>query len=304
MNNGEKTIKICHSRMLLAGIHYQNDGHKFRIILLSYLILLNVIFASAAFSQGFRSINSDTAYSEPRNIDITLFRAVNNSRNGFSNTVIPWSDKSVLPVSIALPVGLAALSRSTKNYYDENSAVLLGLSEITSAAVTFGIKNIIRRERPFVTLKDVYFNKDNSPTDRYSFPSGHTSMVFSIATSLTLRYPDKPAVIAGSFLYAALIGYGRMYLGVHYPSDVIGGMIVGSGSAALVYSLRKEILKGKSNLFNEKNRPDSNSEFLSAPAILGLTIGADVLNQVIRHFAGDKFFIATDTQTLSLSYSF
>jgi membrane-associated phospholipid phosphatase len=105
-----------------------------------------------------------------------------------------------------------------------------------------------------------------------------------MATSLTLRYPDKPVVIVISYLYAAITGYGRMYLGVHYPSDVLGGMIIGSGSAALVYSLRKEIIDLKNNVFNEKNRPDNNGmNQLSAPVILGLTIGADLLNNFIQN---------------------
>ncbi|MCE1165129.1 MAG: phosphatase PAP2 family protein [Bacteroidetes bacterium] len=265
--------------------------------------LLTVIFTGSTFPQGFRGINSDTTYSEPRNIDVTLFRAVNNARNGFSNTVVPWSDKSVLPVSVALPLGFAGLSRANKNYYDENSAVLLGVSEITSVAFTAGIKYLIKRERPYAELRNVYSDKNNSPTDRYSFPSGHTAMAFSIATSLTLRYPDKPAVIAGSFLYAALVGYGRIYLGVHYPSDILGGMLVGAGSAALVYSLRKEIIKEKNNLFGEKNRRDSNNETVSAPLILGLTIGADLVNEVIRHLAGNRLFVTADSQSLSIKFN-
>jgi len=297
------TLKICHSRMLLAGIHNHYDDHKFRIKLFLFSILLTTILSNPVFSQGFRGIKSDTAYTEPQNIDVSLFRAINNGRNGFSSTVIPYFDKSLLPVSLALPIGFAGLSRANKNYYDENSAVLLGLSEITGTLLTAGIKYAVKRERPYVTLRDVYVKKDNSPTDRYSFPSGHTSMAFSIATLLTLRYPDKPAIIAGSFLYAGLIGYGRIYLGVHYPSDVLGGMLVGAGSAALIYSLRKEIIKGKNSLFNEKNRPDSNSEPLSAPAVLGLTIGADLLNQLIRNFSGNKIVVAAYSQSLKITCS-
>ena len=267
-------------------------------------ILFILTLCQSTLSQGFRDIGIDTSISEPQNIDVSLFRTINNARNGFSNTVIPVSDKSVLPVSLVLPVGLAGLSRANKNYYDENSAVLLGLSEITSTLLTAGIKYTLKRDRPYVNLKNVYLNKDNSPTDRYSFPSGHTAMAFSIATLLTLRYPDKPAIIAGSFLYAGLIGYGRIYLGVHYPSDVLGGMLIGAGSAALIYSLRMEIIKGKNSLFNEKNRPDSNDETLSAPAILGLTIGADVLNRLIGNIAGKKALISADSQSLSFSLFF
>jgi undecaprenyl-diphosphatase len=248
------------------------------------LISLLLISSPSLYPQGFRGL--DSAVTKECNIDVNLFRAINNSRCGFSNTVIPVTDKSVLPASILLPFGLAGISRINNNYYDENSGVLLFLSEITGAGIAFGTKQIFRRERPFVTLDKVYYNKYNSPTDRYSFPSGHTATAFSIATSLTLRYPDKPAIIAVSYLYAVIVGYGRIYLGVHYPSDVLGGMIIGSGSAALVYSLRKEIIDLKNNLFNEKYRPDSNNaRELSAPVILGLTVGADLLNNIIQNFS-------------------
>ncbi|HEU4788615.1 MAG TPA: phosphatase PAP2 family protein, partial [Flavobacterium sp.] len=50
-------------------------------------------------------------------------------------------------------------------------------------------------------------------------------------------------VIAPSFLWAGAVGYSRMYLGVHYPTDVLAGAIVGSGSAFLCYKLNKWINK-------------------------------------------------------------
>lgn len=254
-----------------------------RIYILVNLALI-LLVSQLSFSQGFRELKHLDSSSCDSNIDVKIFRAINNGRNGFSNTVIPITDKFVLPVSVALPLGIMGISRIKENYYDENSGILLLLSEITSVGITFGIKQIFKRERPFVTLGNVYHNKYNSPTDRYSFPSGHTATAFSMATSLTLRYPDKPAIIAISYLYAAIVGYGRMYLGVHYPSDVLGGMIIGSGSAALVYSLRKEIVDLKNNVFNEKSRPDSNGmNQLSTPVILGLTIGADLLNNFIQN---------------------
>ena len=63
-------------------------------------------------------------------------------------------------------------------------------------------------------------------------PSGHTSSVFATATSLSMAYP-KWYVVVPSFVWAGSVGYSRMHLGVHYPSDVIIGALVGSGSAIL-----------------------------------------------------------------------
>jgi len=274
-----------------------------RLIVLLIFCSLNVFYLNS-YSQGFRDLDSGKVSQSETGIDVKLFRGINNNRNGFSNTIIPITDKSVLPVSIVLPLGLAGVSRYNKNYYDENSAVLMMLSEATGLGITAGLKQLVKRERPFVSLKDVYYRKDNSPTDRYSFPSGHTTTAFSIATSLTLRYPDKPAVIAVSYLYATVIGYGRIYLGVHYPSDVFAGMIIGSGSAALVYAFRKEIIDFKNNLFNEENRPDSNASNMSAGAILGVTIGADVVNMLINSFVSKNVTITSNGNTLNASIQF
>jgi membrane-associated phospholipid phosphatase len=229
-------------------------------------------------------VKKDTTVFVKIGLDLKLFRVFNNYRYGLANTIIPITDKSVLPVSILLPLSLAAFSRVNSNYYDENSGLLLAVSEITSTGITLGIKQLFQRGRPFETLDSVYENRFNSPTDKYAFPSGHTTIAFSIATALTLRYPDKPFLIAGSYLYAAIVGYGRIYLGVHYPLDVLGGVVVGCGTSILVYSLRKEIINIKNNLFKEGNRPDSNNaKELSTPLILGLTVGVDLLNSFIQN---------------------
>lgn len=267
-------------------------------LFIAVLLFSTYLASTSGYSQNIKSFNNDSIRVKESGLDVKLFRAINNYRSGFLETIIPITDKSVLPAAIVVPLGLGGISRLNKNYYDENTAILMIFSELTSTGITSGLKYIIRRERPYAELKNVYVRKDNSPTDRYSFPSGHTSMVFSMATTLTLRYLDKPAVIAGSYLYAALIGYGRIFLGVHYPSDVLGGMIIGSGSAALIYSLRKEIIEFKNVIFNEKGRPDSNSE-MSAGAILGIAVGADLINTFTERMFGNKVNVYSNGNTIN-----
>ena len=75
-----------------------------------------------------------------------------------------------------------------------------------------------------------------------SFPSGHVSAAFCTATSLSLRF-HKWYVIAPSFLWATSVGWARMYQGVHYPSDVLAGAIVGAGSAWLGYKIQHRMEK-------------------------------------------------------------
>ena len=102
---------------------------------------------------------------------------------------------------------------------------------ILNAAVTQGMKRIIQRDRPFVTYS---FIIKRDAGGGYSFPSGHTSAAFCTATSLSLLFP-RWYVIAPSYLYASAVGYARMYQGVHYPTDVLAGAIVGAGCAWLSF---------------------------------------------------------------------
>ena len=116
----------------------------------------------------------------------------------------------------------------------KNAAYMIG-AFVASSIVTQGMKRIIKRERPFVTYP--YLIK-RDVGGSYSFPSGHTSAAFCTATSLSLLFP-KWYVIAPSYLYAASVGYARMYQGVHYPSDVLVGAVVGAGSAWISYKVEK-----------------------------------------------------------------
>jgi membrane-associated phospholipid phosphatase len=104
-----------------------------------------------------------------------------------------------------------------------------------STAVTLTTKDIVKRDRPFVTYP---FIIKRDAGGGYSFPSGHTSAAFTTATSLSLYFP-KWYVILPSYLWAASVGYGRLYLGVHYPTDVLAGAVVGAGSAWLSWKVQK-----------------------------------------------------------------
>jgi undecaprenyl-diphosphatase len=88
------------------------------------------------------------------------------------------------------------------------------------------LKNSIRRVRPFNAHDDV----ENMvfPLDEFSFPSGHTSAAFLVATVIAYF---TPVLAIPMFLFAFLVGMARIYLGVHYPSDILGGIIFGIGMA-------------------------------------------------------------------------
>lgn len=99
-----------------------------------------------------------------------------------------------------------------------------------------GLKNLIARPRP-CWIDDSISLLVKNPTD-YSFPSGHTLASFESATVIFL-YSKKAGVIA--YITAVLIAFSRLYLFVHYPSDVLAGMILGIGIAVVADKLFKKL---------------------------------------------------------------
>lgn len=216
------------------------------------------------------------------NFDIKLFRKINNYRTSFLDGFLNITDKSMLPVSIALPVTLFAYGRWKNRSYDENTAVLIGVSETMNFLLTGGIKILVKRPRPYIALPNVYYKK-TSPADKYSFPSGHASTSFAISAMLTLRYPDSPEIYVPVYIWSLIVAYGRPYWGMHYPTDLFGGVVVGTLSSVAVYSLRKEIIKLKNSVFNEKDKPDINANSNLPGLIAGAYIISMTLNDIIFH---------------------
>ena len=84
------------------------------------------------------------------------------------------------------------------------------------------LKRLLSRERPYKILE--HLHTFGIELRDYSFPSGHTTASFSLATTLAVNLP-KLAILV--LLLALLIGMSRIYLGVHYPTDVVAGIILG-----------------------------------------------------------------------------
>jgi undecaprenyl-diphosphatase len=111
---------------------------------------------------------------------------------------------------------------------------------VSAGIITTFLKYSIHRPRPFITYH--YLEKVTSGGSP-SFPSGHTTDAFSIATAVSLAYP-KWYVIVPAYAWAGAVGYSRMDLGVHYPSDVLVAAIIGAGTAFLWYK-RQQLLNAK-----------------------------------------------------------
>lgn len=159
-------------------------------------------------------------------------------KNGFLDTVMPiitmCGNLGIFWVAVALIISAKAKYRRC------SITMLIGLI----AGVLIGnlfIKNAVRRDRPCWIIELQNMLIDN-PQD-FSFPSGHTLSSFCAAA--ILFYYDKRLGIP-SFGIATLIAFSRMYLYVHFPTDIVGGALLGIVIACLTIKITdKYIFKSK-----------------------------------------------------------
>ena len=105
------------------------------------------------------------------------------------------------------------------------------------------MKPLAHRIRPYVYSHEVSLIIKKAAD--YSFPSGHTAAAF--ASSMAILRSEHKKLGACALIYATLTGFSRLYVGIHYPTDVIAGMILGdlfglagAAIAALIYRKLKE----------------------------------------------------------------
>ena len=96
------------------------------------------------------------------------------------------------------------------------------------------MKRFVTRPRPYLALDEVNIWEKFILKD-YSFPSGHTTASFSLATVISVYFP---AVAPFVLILALLVGLSRIYLGQHYPSDVFIGSLIGIVSGIIAVTVR------------------------------------------------------------------
>jgi membrane-associated phospholipid phosphatase len=177
-----------------------------------------------------------------QNTDIDILKPINKNESAFKNTYFKLNADAVTPLSIGIPAGLAITGFILHDKKMKQDALYMGAAFLASTLVTHAAKHMVNRQRPFAKYPFIV-KRDDTETG-LSFPSGHTSAAFCTATSLSLRY-RKWYVIAPAYIFATSVGWARMYQGVHYPSDVVAGALVGAASAWLGYKAQKWIARKK-----------------------------------------------------------
>jgi undecaprenyl-diphosphatase len=134
--------------------------------------------------------------------------------------------QGVIAMDVALTLTLLAFKRWRE-------ATFAGLAFAGSSLLNIGSKQFFQRDRPILW-------ESISPESTFSFPSGHAMGSMTLAMVVLLlawRTRWRWLVLAPTISFAVLVGYSRVYLGVHYPSDILGGWMAAMAWVAGVYLL-------------------------------------------------------------------
>ena len=198
---------------------------------------MSVRFSVILFLFGSMVLCCSRGYAQSglQRLDESILESLAAGRTGGQTQVWRFVSNANNYVNAAIPIGVLTDGLIRNDVQTKRNGLYMAVSTATTYLLNLAIKQLVKRPRPFLTdprLVPVY------RPGEYSFPSGHTSSAFSAVTSLSRAYP-KWYVIAPSFLWAAGVGYSRMYLGVHYPTDVTAGAVLGTGTAFAMEFLRR-----------------------------------------------------------------
>lgn len=176
-------------------------------------------------------------------IDVQLINILNSlaGRTPFLDSIIIFFASYLAYILIALCVVWAITLRSELREKIIILVVTGGASVVSRYGVTELIRFFIHRPRPFVDLPVQQLLTSNE----WSFPSGHAAFFFAMATAVYL-YDKKWGV--WFYIAAALMTVSRVIAGIHYPSDIVGGAIVGGVVAYAAYSIARRLNHGQNTL--------------------------------------------------------
>ncbi len=166
-------------------------------------------------------------------LDQKLLYTLNNWDSPFARVSFSILSGSVNPAIAGVSSYYIISGYIKKDREKVKNGVITGISVAFATGTTTLLKYIIRRPRPYLENERI---KKMGSGGGPSFPSGHTTAAFSLATCICAIY-QKPQVCIPAFLWSTAAGISRIYLGVHYPTDVFGGMLIGTSITLIVFSI-------------------------------------------------------------------
>lgn len=171
------------------------------------------------------------------NLDIQCFYFINvHLQNSLFDMIMPFITNKYSWYPLITVLWLYLVIRGGKKGRTVAFLIIpiIALSDTLSGRL---LKLLIGRVRPCHLLDNVHLLVDCGTS--FSFPSAHTSNMFASAALFAAHYGK--AITISWFLLAGLIGYSRVYVGVHYPTDLLGGAISGILCALLVVQVWRRV---------------------------------------------------------------
>ena len=177
-------------------------------------------------------------------INISLFYFINHSlENPIFNNIMPLiTNIGGFVGMVIILIAIIVYAHFKKKNTLKKIATLALIACLVSDIFVVLLKNFIHEPRPFVNLDNVHLLIGES--DPNSFPSGHTTTTFSIITIFVLNMKKLfkthyKSINIALMIFALLIPFSRIYVGVHYPFDVLAGGIIGFCGAFLINKLNE-----------------------------------------------------------------
>jgi undecaprenyl-diphosphatase len=216
-------------------------------IILSLFVILSILVSPKIKFNG----SNNNGYSSPIvRADSISFLDINNSHskvlNQFMVLLTNYGREVFWPIAIILLFVLGG-------WTGKKTAIVIAISMIVLIPIGVIAKDAVARPRPIIPKSDYLIAADSE----FAFPSGHALIVSAGAAVALLLFNNTPKRLVVSLaltVEAALVCISRVYVGGHYPLDVVGGILLGVGVSlifvgtdksieALIMALRKKILK-------------------------------------------------------------
>jgi len=198
-------------------------------------IIILVLFAVLAILVSPLANNNHDIVSK----DTLAFLKVNDSHVNFLNKLMVWlteyGREAFWIMTIILLFVFGGLA-------GKKTAIVLVLAFIVITPIGFAAKDIIQRPHPAIPESDFLLAQDSE----YSYPSGHATIVSAGAAIALALFRDSKRKLAVSLALtaeAALVCISRVYVGGHYPLDVLGGILLGVGISFLFIGATKQVEK-------------------------------------------------------------
>jgi glycosyltransferase 2 family protein len=179
--------------------------------------------------------------------DVSLFRILNQVPAAAASALTPLSH-------LFLPAGIIAVAALAVVYVVARNRSVLPVAAGAVAAGTAWVlahlaKAIADRPRPYEVITDAVLRQQ--PAHGTSFPSSHTAVALAVAIAL-VPFLARPLATVG-IAYAVLVGWSRVYLGVHYPLDILGGAGIGMAAGGMVVLALRTLLRRAGRAANGHN---------------------------------------------------